>query len=256
MKIKNTADVPATEQDRILTGKEKESEPAEQSTEPAGQMTESAEQSTVSADQTAGSKKTFAQRAAHAAAKTAVLSALGCVLYILRFPIPFLFPSFLDFQISDLPAILGGFSMGPVAGCVIILIKCGLKALVNGSSFGGIGDLADIIIGCSFVLVSSIIYRKHKTKKRALVGLALGSVTAIAAAVVINRFLLVPLMGELYGWEAIIGMTSTLFPNVTQSNFYSYYIPLAVIPFNALRCLGTGAVTFLIYKRLSAILHW
>ena len=96
MKIKNTADVPATEQDRILTGKEKESEPAEQSTEPAGQMTESAEQSTVSADQTAGSKKTFAQRASHAAAKTAVLSALGCVLYILRFPIPFLFPSFLD----------------------------------------------------------------------------------------------------------------------------------------------------------------
>lgn len=57
MKIKNTADVPATEQDRILTGKEKESEPAEQSTEPAGQMTESAEQSTVFADQTAGSKK-------------------------------------------------------------------------------------------------------------------------------------------------------------------------------------------------------
>lgn len=103
MKIKNTADVPATEQDRILTGKEKESEPAEQSTEPAGQMTESAEQSTVSVDQTAGSKKTFAQRAAHAAAKTAVLSALGCVLYLLRFPIPFLFPSFLDFQISDLP---------------------------------------------------------------------------------------------------------------------------------------------------------
>lgn len=61
-------------------------------------------------------------------AKLAILSAISYILYMfVKFPLPMLFPSFLDLQISDLPALIGGFAMGPWYGCIIIVVKCLLK---------------------------------------------------------------------------------------------------------------------------------
>ena len=71
-------------------------------------------------------------------AKLAILSAISYILYMfVKFPLPMLFPSFLDLQISDLPALIGGFAMGPWYGCIIIVVKCLLKMPFTGTACKG-----------------------------------------------------------------------------------------------------------------------
>ncbi len=187
-------------------------------------------------------------------AKIAVLTAVAYVLYMfVKFPLPMLFPAFLDIQFSDLPALIGGFAMGPWAGCLIVIIKCLLK--MPFSTTACVGEIADIIMGIAFVLPSAILYKKAKSKKSAFIGVIVGAVCCIVASVLANWLLLIPFYAQVFGWDAILGMVSSLYANVTQASFYTYYILLAVIPFNVLRCSIVVAFTFLLYKRVSPILH-
>ena len=187
-------------------------------------------------------------------AKIAILSALAYILYMfVKFPLPFIFPAFLDIQFSDLPALIGGFAMGPWAGCIIVLIKCLLK--MPFSTTACVGELADIIMGIAFVLPASVLYKKAKSKKGALMGAIVGAVACIVASILANWLLLIPFYAQVFGWDAILGMVSSLYSGVTQSSFYTYYILLAVIPFNILRCAIVVVFTFLLYKRVSPILH-
>ena len=96
--------------------------------------------------------------------KVSVFAAISTVLYCLRFPLPF-FPSFLDVQFSNLPAILAGYIFGPLGGAIVIVIKTLLKLLIQPSHTAGVGELADLVIGLAVVIPSSIFYQKHKTKK-------------------------------------------------------------------------------------------
>lgn len=95
--------------------------------------------------------------------KLAMYSALAFVLYNIKFPLPFMFPSFLDIQISELPALIAGFSMGPISGCLVIIIKCLLKFPLSSTFF--VGEATDILLGICFVLPSSLIYNSRKNKK-------------------------------------------------------------------------------------------
>lgn len=184
--------------------------------------------------------------------RLAIFSALAFVLYMwVKFPLPTLFPAFLDFQISELPALLAGYMMGPVAGCIVILIKCLLK--LPFTSTAGVGELADFLLGITFVLVSSLIYRKHRTKKGAVVSLIVGAIACTAVSVVVNAFILIPFFVKVYGMDAVIGMLAVIFPSVTSETLMAYYLPLSVIPFNLLRAALSGVITFLIYKRLERL---
>ena len=118
-------------------------------------------------------------------AKIAVLTAVAYVLYMfVKFPLPMLFPAFLDIQFSDLPALIGGFAMGPWAGCLIVIIKCLLK--MPFSSTACVGEIADIIMGVAFVLPAAILYKKAKSKKSAFVGVIIGAVCCVVASVLAN----------------------------------------------------------------------
>lgn len=191
-------------------------------------------------------------------AKLAILSAISYILYMfVKFPLPMLFPSFLDMQISDLPALIGGFAMGPWYGCLIIVVKCVLKMPFTGTAC--VGELGDIVMGIAFVLPASYIYKFKKTKKGAIISLATGVLSSTAAAMLINRFVLIPFYIEAMfdgSWEPLLGMVSTIYPNVTVANFYNFYIFLGVLPFNLLRCLVCAAVTFFTYKSTSKLLHY
>jgi riboflavin transporter FmnP len=100
--------------------------------------------------------------------KVAVFTALGFVLYLLKFNIPIMFPSFLEMQFSDLPALVGGFVMGPVEGCLIIIFKGLLKFPLTSTGF--VGELGDIIIGIFFVLPASLFFRIFKRNPHLRVG--------------------------------------------------------------------------------------
>ncbi|MBR2970713.1 MAG: tRNA (adenosine(37)-N6)-threonylcarbamoyltransferase complex ATPase subunit type 1 TsaE [Clostridia bacterium] len=185
--------------------------------------------------------------------RLAIFSAFAFILYMwVKFPLPFLFPSFLDFQVSELPALLAGFMIGPIGGCVVIVIKCLLK--LPFTSTAGVGELGDLLLGIAFVLVSSLIYRKHRSKKGAVISLICGSLACTAVSVVVNAFILIPFYAEAFGMSAIVGMLSSLFPTVTEDTIMLYYLPLSVLPFNLLRCTLSSVITFLVYKRLQRLL--
>ena len=185
----------------------------------------------------------------------AILTAISFILYaFVKFPLTFMFPSFLDMQISDLPALWVGFALGPVAGCIIIVIKCCIKMAMTTTAC--IGELADIIIGIANVLPASLVYRFVKNRKGAAIGLAAGTVSAIAASLLANWLILIPFYTERFGMEAVLGMMKALYHDITADTLYNYYLPMAVLPFNALRCIVCALITFFTYKPLSKALHW
>lgn len=191
-------------------------------------------------------------------AKLAVLTAISYVLYsFVKINLPTIFPTFLDMQISELPALLAGFSMGPLSGCLVIILKCLFKFPFSTTALAG--ESTDILLGIAFVLPASLIYRRKKDKKHALIGIAVGTILLTATSLLVNRYISIPFYVELYfggEFSVIVNMLSPLYPSMTESTFYVYYLFLGVLPFNLLRCIIVGAVTFLIYKRLSGILHW
>ncbi len=187
-------------------------------------------------------------------ARIAVFSAFATVLYaFVKFPLPFMFPGFLEFQISELPALLAGYMMGPVAGCLVVLIKTLLKMLIMGTHTSGVGELGDFLLGITFVITASLIYKKHRSKKGALISLVAGSAALTVVSLLVNAFILIPFYSEVMGMEAIVDQMTGLFPNITKQNFMLYYLPLSVLPFNLLRCIFSSVITFLVYKRLSRL---
>lgn len=179
------------------------------------------------------------------------LAALSTLLYFfVKFPLPFIFPAFLDIQFSNLPAILGGFMFGPVAGSVIVVIRQIIK--LPFSTTAGVGELADLLIGLSTVITSSLIYRKFHSKKGAIYASVAGMLAWIIMAVITNYFILVPFFIEfLLGGDlsTFVGMLSVI-PGVNESNYMTRYILYTVIPFNILLSGIVYLLTFLVYKRL------
>lgn len=185
-------------------------------------------------------------------AKIAAYTAISYILYVLcKFSLPMMFPSFLDIQISELPALIAGFSMGPISGCLVIVLKCLLKLPLSGTMF--VGEATDILLGICFVLPSSLIYNARKNKITALIGLIVGSVLVTIMSIIVNRFISIPFYVEvMFGgsFAPLINMMSALYKDITVDNFYFWYLLVGILPFNILRCAIVSAVTYLLYPRL------
>lgn len=183
--------------------------------------------------------------------KIAVLAAVARVVMLLEFPLP-MFPPFLKLDFSDLVPLIGSLAMGPVAGVLIELVKC-LIHLVN-STTGGVGDLANFIVGAAYVWAAGFYYQRHKTKKGAVIGLCLGTLTMIAAGAFVNYFITIPLYGLVMGWseEMIVGMGSALIPAITDR---FTLILFAFCPFNLIKGIILTALAIPLYKPVSPLLH-
>ena len=181
----------------------------------------------------------------------AVFTALSYVLYMfVKFPLP-IFPSFLELQISDMPALLAGFMTGPIGGETVIIMRTLLKLPFTGTAC--VGELADFLIGTAFVLPSALFYKFHRTKKGALISLLIGIGSTTATAMLANRFILVPFYVTAFfggNWDPLVNMIAALFPAATKETFYLFYIFLSVLPFNLLRGAICALITFLLYKKL------
>ena len=195
-------------------------------------------------------------------AKLAMLTALAFILYAyVKFPVPVLFPSFLEIQISDLPALLAGFAMGPISGCIVVVLKCVLKFAIAGTGTGFVGEATDILLGVAFVLPAALIYKYKKDVKHALWGLIVGTFVVTGVAILVNRFISIPLYVKLFfhgNFDILVGIVKDTFKSldVNKDNFYFYYLLVGVLPFNIFRCIIVAGLTFALYKPLSKILHW
>lgn len=186
-------------------------------------------------------------------AKLGIFSALATILYFINFPLPF-FPSFLELHLSDLPALICGFVLGPWGGVITVLIKILIK-LPFSSTFC-VGECADLITGLAYVLPASIIYQKGKSKSSAIKGIIIGACCSVVISIFANWFVIIPFYLKVMGLSLsqIVGMCAKVIPFITEDNFFLCYLTLAVLPFNTLRCLLSALVTIFVYKRISNLL--
>ena len=182
----------------------------------------------------------------------AMLSAISVVLMLFEFPLPFL-PPFYKIDASELPIIIGAFTLGPVAGVVMEFIKVTLNLLMDGTTTAFVGEFANFLIGCSFVVPAAIVYYFKKTKKNAIFGLILGIVTCTVAGCLLNSYLLLPAYSVAFKMdiEALIAMGTAV--NGMIDSLFTFVV-FATAPLNMIKCSVVSLLTMLIYKPISKIL--
>nr|WP_300090177.1 ECF transporter S component [Sedimentibacter sp.] len=186
-------------------------------------------------------------------AKVGVLSAVATVLMLFDFPLWFA-PNFYQLDFSEVPVLLGAFALGPAAGAAIELVKILINFVLNGTDTGGVGELANFIIGCSLVIPAGFIYKHNKSYKTAIIGFIAGTLAMAVAGAFMNYYLLLPVYSKVYGApvQAFIDMGKALNPAITDLKTFVMY---AVVPFNIFKGIVVSAAVLLIYKRISPILH-
>jgi riboflavin transporter FmnP len=180
--------------------------------------------------------------------RIAVLTALSSILYMISIPIV----AFYSLDLSNLPVLLGAFSMGPVAGLIILGLKSLIGCLTSSTMY--VGELADFIMGAAFVLPAALIYQRNKSRKGALIGMITGTVALILAGCLTNAYLLIPFYMKAFGMpmEAIIGMCAQALPFVDTELKVILFV---TAPFNLLKGVVLCVLTYMIYKPLSPLLH-
>lgn len=188
----------------------------------------------------------------------ALFGALAGLLHVFSFSLPFAFPGFLEYDLSDIPLFIGTFVMGPVSGCIIVVIKLLVRLVCKGTGSMFVGELANLLIGIGFVLPAGLIYKHNRTFKGAILALSVGSLSSVAVAILSNRLILIPFyVFVMFGgsWEPLLGMMRPLFPSITQQSFYHFYLWVSVLPFNVMRCLIACILTAVVYKHISRAIN-
>ena len=182
---------------------------------------------------------------------TAMLSAIAFVLMFMDFAVP-LMPSFVQMDISELPALLAAFALGPVYGAVVCLVKNLIHLSIT--STAGAGELCNFLLGASFVVPAGLIYKAMKSRKGAILGSVVGAVVMALLSIPINYFITYPTYVVAYGMplEGIIGMYQAIRPSV---NGLLECLVTFNAPFTFVKGLVDVVLCFLIYKPLSPILH-
>ena len=185
-------------------------------------------------------------------AKVGILSAIAYILMFISVPLPMLFPEFLKIDISDLTALLGGISLGPMAGLAIVIIKNFLQG-ITATTTGGVGEFANIVIGGSYVLIICFFYKKLKNTNGVIIGGLLGIVTMTIMGCIMNYYIMMPLYATVYGMplDAIIQMGTVLNPKVTD--LFTFVIWM-IAPFNILKALIMTIVTLPLFKKVEKVL--
>lgn len=185
--------------------------------------------------------------------KVGILSAIAYILMFISIPLPALFPGFLKIDISDLPALLGGISLGPVAGLTIAFIKNLLQVVTGMSTTGGVGEFANFLIGGAFVFTVSVIYKNKKELSSVVKGLLLGTIVMTIAGCLANYFIILPAY-EMVGWstEAVVSMGAAINPAINDKMSFIIWM---IAPFNVLKAVIMSVLTAPLYKKTEKVLN-
>ena len=180
-----------------------------------------------------------------------MLAAIAVILMLFEIPLPFA-PSFYEIDFSEVPVMVGCFAMGPFAGALIEFVKILLNFVITGTDTAGVGEIANFIIGCSLCVPAGLIYRRNRTRKNALIGMVVGTVTMTVIGCIINAFVLLPTYAVAFGMpiDALVSMGTAVNSNIT--NLFTF-VMFAVAPFNLLKGILVSVIVFLIYKKISPV---
>lgn len=178
----------------------------------------------------------------------AMLSAISYILAFIEIQLP-LSPSFAKLDLSDFPALIAAFAINPLAGVVVEAVKNSLQLLSTNT--GGIGELANFLMGSALVFTAGLFYHKLKTKKRAVIGCVIGSIAMTITAALLNYFVLLPLYSTFMPLEQVIEAFAAFIPFINTKLDVALFNS---IPFNLFKGMVISTFTILVYKRLSPIL--
>ena len=186
-------------------------------------------------------------------AKIAILAAIAVVLMLVDFPLP-VAPSIYKLDFSEVPVLIGAFALGPWQACCIEFVKILLNFFLTGTFTAGIGELANFLMGCAFVVPAGIIYKHNKSRQSAIKGLITGTIFMVLAGDLLNYFVLIPAYVNIvhYPLEAIIAAGQEIFPFVTSQ---LTLVLVCVTLFNTIKGILVSLITTILYKRVSPLLH-
>ena len=179
-----------------------------------------------------------------------ICAAIATVLHVLDFPLLFLAPEFYKLDFSELPVLLCGFYLGPSATVACEGVKILLKLLLKGTSTAFVGDFANFVVGCSFVLPATIWYHAHKSRHSAILGLILGTLSMAVLGTAFNAVYLLPKFSQLFGLplDSIIAMGAKI--NGSVHNVTTFVV-LCVAPLNLVKGISVSFLTLLLYKKVA-----
>lgn len=182
----------------------------------------------------------------------ALLGALAAILMVLDFNVP-LAPGFIKFDFSDFPVLIGGFVFGPLTGVLIAFLKIVLNLLFKPTTTMFVGEASNFLLSVCYMGVACLFYRKHRTKKGAVIGMALAIVTTSLFAIASNILVMFPMYAKLFGMsiEQIVGMVSAVNPFVKD---VTTMVIASLVPFNLFKYGVISLITFISYKKIEVIL--
>ena len=183
---------------------------------------------------------------ARAVTVTAMFSAVAFVLMFLEFSLPII-PSFVKMDVSELPALLASFGLGPVYGVVVCLVKNLLL-----TTTGGAGELCNFLLGACFVFPAGLLYQLHKSRKTAILGALVGAIIMALLSIPLNYYITYPIYSNFMPIDTIIGMYQAIRPS---TNGLLECLVVFNAPFTLLKGLLDAVICFLIYKPLSPLIH-
>lgn len=166
--------------------------------------------------------------------KISLLGAIAVVLMYFDFPIPFLPFPWLKIDLSDIPALMGAFAFGPIAGVLIELLKNLLILIVKGTGTGFVGEMANFIVGVSLVAPAAWVYNRNKSKKTAILGMILGTICIEVIGIIANVYFLLPAYGMQMAPNEIV-----------------QYVTIGLLPFNGIKSIMVCGITYVLYKKVS-----
>ena len=166
----------------------------------------------------------------------AVFVALSFATSFFEIPLPLFGASFLILDFGNVFIVLISFLLGPLEGVIVCVLKESLRMLSGGTV---VGELANMIMTCSFILFPAIVYRYKKGFKTVVFSLCIACLIGTGVSLLANRFITFPL------YEAVLGMPA-------QKAFSIFWI--AILIFNLIKTVAISILTLLLYKRLSNFL--
>ncbi|MCX0380985.1 ECF transporter S component [Clostridium perfringens] len=165
--------------------------------------------------------------------KLSLLSAIAVILMYIDFSVIPIFP-WLKIDLSDVPALMGAFAFGPLAGVIIELMKNLLILIIKGTGTGFVGEFANFLVGVALVWPAALVYKKNKTKKTAILGMVLGFLCIEVVGILANVYLLLPAYGMAMSKAELM-----------------QYVTVGLIPFNGIKSILVCGITYALYKKVS-----
>ncbi|MFQ6791579.1 MAG: ECF transporter S component [Thomasclavelia sp.] len=183
----------------------------------------------------------------------AIFGALAAILMVFRFPLPFM-PPFLSFDFAGVPELIVAFTLGPVASILVVVLRILIQLAISGTNSMFTGELQGLMLSTALVLPAALIYQRNKTKNGALMAMTTGTIVNVLVAIFTNLVIIIPFYVTLYGMTMndIIAMCQAVNPYVDST---LKLVLLGIVPFNLIKNVVVCLVTFVIYKKISPIMH-